>query len=88
LPPSALRDLAAGGLIGCRNTANGRPNGANEGTMPTIVTGSIASLLAILFLGWIAVDIGSIPLSIVMLIGIGLMLADFIASVRKPENQA
>ena len=56
--------------------------------MPTIVTGSIASLLAIVFLGWIAVDIGSIPLSIVMLIGIGLMLTDFIQSVRKPENEA
>ena len=56
--------------------------------MPTIVTGSIASLLAIAFLGWIAVDIGSIPLSIVMLIGIGLMLTDFIQSVRKPENKA
>ena len=88
LPPSALHDPAAGGLIGYRHNANGRPNAANEGAMPTIVTGSIAGLLAIVFLGWIAVDIGSIPLAIVMLIGIGLMLADFIGSVRKPENEA
>ncbi len=54
--------------------------------MSNIVTGVIAYLVAILFLGMLAFKISSVPLTIILLIGIVLMFLDFIQSMKKPED--
>jgi hypothetical protein len=53
--------------------------------MVTRVAASIAILIALIFLGWLAYTIASIPLTIVIAIGVVLMIADFYASLRRPE---
>lgn len=52
--------------------------------MITWIAASLAILSAAVFLGWLAYAIASIPLTIVIVIGIALMLADFYGSMRQP----
>jgi hypothetical protein len=54
--------------------------------MSTLVAASIAILIALAFLGWLAYSIASIPLIVVIVIGAVLMLADFYDSMRRPET--
>lgn len=54
--------------------------------MSTLVAASIAILIALAFLGWLAYSIASIPLIVVIAIGAVLMLADFYGSMRRPET--
>lgn len=53
--------------------------------MITLIAASVAVLLALAFLGWLAYTIASVPLIIVIAIGAILMLADFYGSMRRPE---
>lgn len=46
----------------------------------------IAVLIVLGFLGWFAYSIASIPLTIVIGIGILLILADFYPLLRRPEE--
>jgi hypothetical protein len=59
---------------------------AQGAEMSTLVAASIAILIALAFLGWLAYSIASIPLIVVIAIGAALMLADFYASMRRPET--
>ena len=61
---------------------------AQDPEMSTLVAASIAILIALAFLGWLAYSIGSIPLFIVIAIGAVLMLADFYDSMRRPETRS
>jgi hypothetical protein len=54
--------------------------------MITLVPASIAILIALVFLGWLAYTIASVPLAIVIAIGAVLMVADFYDSMRQPET--
>lgn len=56
--------------------------------MITRVAASIAILIALTFLGWLAYAIASIPLIIVIAIGAVLMIADFYGSLRRPEAES
>lgn len=51
----------------------------------TVVTGLIGNGIAILFLGWLAVSISSIPLYIIIGGCIALMAADFTLAMRRGE---
>lgn len=53
--------------------------------MTTLFAASLAVLLALTFLGWLAYVIASVPLSIVIAIGAILLLADFYGSMRRAE---
>ena len=55
--------------------------------LPTLVGGAIALIIAILFLGIVLIKIPSIPLWIVVLIGIVLMVVSVIEAVRSGEDQ-
>ena len=50
--------------------------------MATLISGAIAVIIAILFLGWLAVSINSVPLWIVILLAVGMMLVDYIGEMR------
>lgn len=54
--------------------------------MQTLITGLISVVTASLFLGWMAYRVNELPFALVVLIGIAGMLADFIHSLRRPEN--
>jgi hypothetical protein len=56
--------------------------------MITRIAASIAILIALTFMGWLAYAIASIPLTIVFAIGAALMLADFYGSLRRPESES
>jgi multidrug efflux pump subunit AcrB len=58
---------------------------ACETPMTTLFAASLAVLLALTFLGWLAYVIASVPLSIVIAIGAILLLADFYGSMRRAE---
>jgi hypothetical protein len=47
----------------------------------------IAILIVFAFLGWFAYSIASIPLTIVIAIGIALILADFYPLLRRLEER-
>jgi hypothetical protein len=57
---------------------------------PSMITRSaafIAILIVFAFLGWFAYSIASIPLTIVIAIGIALILADFYPLLRRLEER-
>lgn len=47
----------------------------------------VAVGLALLFLGWLAVTIASVPLVIVIIIGAGMMIVDLIGSQKRSEDR-
>ncbi len=53
--------------------------------MATIITGIIAHAIAIVFLGWYAATVISVPLWIVLAGGTALMIGDFVYSLKKRE---
>ena len=55
--------------------------------MANIISGSIAVLIVILFLGGLAISIGSIPFSIIVIGVLGLTITDFIESVKNNNNK-
>ncbi len=55
--------------------------------LPTLVGGGIALIIAIAFLGIVLAKISSIPLWIVVLIGIALMVVSVVEAVRSGEDQ-
>lgn len=55
--------------------------------MENIISGSIAMLLIILFLGGLAISIGSIPFSIIVIGVLGLTITDFVESVKNNNNK-
>lgn len=57
-------------------------------TMTTAITGALATLAAIAFLGWLAYDVGEVPLWIVVIIGIAGMVVDFIGTLTHPESES
>jgi hypothetical protein len=55
--------------------------------LPTLVGGGIALIVAIAFLGIVLAKIASIPLWIVVLIGIAMMVVSVVEAVRSGEDQ-
>ena len=55
--------------------------------MVDIVAGVVGILAARLFLGFLAFDIGYIPLTIIVVIVIGMMAADLVGTVRDSHRQ-
>ena len=56
--------------------------------MSNIINGAIAVLLMILFLGGLAISIGSIPFSIIAFAVLLMTVIDFVQSVRNPNNDS
>jgi len=56
--------------------------------MITRAAALIAILIALIFLGWLAYKIASIPLTIAIAVGVALMIADFYAALRRPEAES
>jgi hypothetical protein len=52
-----------------------------------VITGLIAVLLISVFLGFYAVTLESLPLSIIILSVLALVLFDFVQSVRKGKDE-
>jgi hypothetical protein len=52
----------------------------------TRVAALIALLMVVVFLGWLALSIASIPLAVIIAIGIVFVLADFYHALRRPES--
>jgi predicted Kef-type K+ transport protein len=55
--------------------------------LPTLVGGGIALIVAIAFLGIILSKVASIPLWIVVLIGVALMVVSVVEAIRSGEDQ-
>ncbi|MEE8152949.1 MAG: hypothetical protein V3T76_07920 [candidate division NC10 bacterium] len=55
--------------------------------MDNVITGLIAVLLISVFLGFYAVTLESLPLSIIILSVLALVLFDFVQSVRKGKDE-
>lgn len=56
--------------------------------MANIINGSIAVLLMILFVGGLAISIGSVPFSIIALAVLGMTVTDFVESVKNSNNNS
>ena len=50
------------------------------------ITGAIAVVIAVLYLGHMAFGIGAIPLIIIVCIGVALLVTDYVQSVRKSKK--
>ena len=55
--------------------------------VPTLMGGAIPLLIAVVFLGIVLAKVPSIPLWIIVLMGIGLMIASLVEAVRSGEEQ-
>ncbi|MDP6603869.1 MAG: hypothetical protein QGG17_06720 [Rhodospirillales bacterium] len=55
--------------------------------MVDIIAGVLGIAAAALFLGFLAFDIGSIPLTIIVVVVIGMMTADLVGTVRGSLRQ-
>ena len=55
--------------------------------VPTLMGGAIPLLIAVVFLGIVLAKVPSIPLWIIVLVGIGLMIASLVEAVRSGEEQ-
>jgi hypothetical protein len=53
-----------------------------------IVAASIGIVIALLFLGSLAVLINSLPLTIIIALGFVLILADFVGSLKRADREA
>ena len=53
----------------------------------TIVAGTIGTLLAIAFLGFLMIRIGDWALGLIILGCLALAVADFVGTARNPENE-
>jgi len=51
------------------------------------IPGIIGTVMATLFLGFMAVDIGSIPLFLILLVVLVMMVVDFVQTVRGGDNK-
>ena len=47
------------------------------------IPGAIGVLMAVVFLGFMAVDIGSIPLFVITIVVLGMLGLDFVKTVRQ-----
>ncbi len=52
------------------------------------ITGVIGVLMVTLFLGFLAVDIGSIPLLIITAIVLAMIITDLVQTVRRRDNDS
>ena len=55
--------------------------------VPTLIGGAIPLLIAVVFLGIVLAKVPSIPLWIIVLVGIALMIASLFEAVRSGEEQ-
>lgn len=55
--------------------------------MSNLITGSIAVLMSIVFLGYYAIRLESIVLWIIIAANLACLLVDFVQSVKKGNNQ-
>lgn len=51
-----------------------------------VVGGGIAITMMLLFLGFMAVDIGSVPLIVITIIILAMVLVEFVESVREAKK--
>ena len=56
--------------------------------MSNLISGSIAVLMSIVFLGYYAIRLGSIVLWIIIVANLACLMIDFVQSVKKGNNQA
>lgn len=56
--------------------------------MVTLITGLIGALLVVVFLGYYAVMIGSIPLWIIVVVILVMAIFDFVQSIGKGKNES
>jgi F0F1-type ATP synthase assembly protein I len=54
--------------------------------MVTLITGVIAAVMVVVFLGYYALMIGSIPLWLIIIGVLGIVIADFVQTLRQGEN--
>lgn len=55
--------------------------------MNNLIAGSIAVVMAVVFLGNYLVMIASIPLSIIIIAVLAMLVVDYVKTVRGDENQ-
>lgn len=53
-----------------------------------VVGGGIAIAMMLLFLGFMAVDIGAVPLIVITIIILAMVLVEFVESVREAKKQS
>jgi ABC-type transport system involved in cytochrome bd biosynthesis fused ATPase/permease subunit len=53
-----------------------------------VVGGGIAIAMMLLFLGFMAVDIGAVPLIVITLVILAMILVEFVESVREAKKQS
>jgi ABC-type transport system involved in cytochrome bd biosynthesis fused ATPase/permease subunit len=56
--------------------------------MEEVVGGGIAIAMMLLFLGFMAVDIGAVPLIVITLVILAMILVEFVESVREAKKQS
>ncbi|MFQ5755068.1 MAG: hypothetical protein ACE5H7_03130 [Acidiferrobacterales bacterium] len=54
--------------------------------MVTLITGVIAAVMVVVFLAYYALMIHSIPLWLIIIGVLGMVIADFVETLRKGEN--
>ncbi len=52
------------------------------------ITGGIGVLMAAVFLGFLAVDIGAIPLLIITVVVLAMVITDLVQTVRRRDNDS
>ncbi len=55
--------------------------------MSNLITGSIAVLMSVVFLGYYAIRLESIVLWIIIIANLACLMVDFLQSVKKGNNQ-